>query len=167
MTHSSNAHAALRRALAELAPRRTLLGAAIAGTAVMLASTSDSDAKKKRKKRKKRCKNGAKRCGKGCCKAPSVCSAASCFCTGNEGNCKSVPQELIDIIADALGLPADQVGQNPDQPLAGCDDIPLQDKDTIDGLLKQEFGIIQVVPWCEGGINAGSEAILEQLTKKG
>ncbi|MEZ4562132.1 MAG: hypothetical protein R2853_05305 [Thermomicrobiales bacterium] len=160
-------HTALRLALAELAPRRTLLGAALAGTAGMLASTTAGDAKKKRKKRKKRCKNGAKRCGKGCCKAPSVCSAASCFCTGNEGNCTPVSQELIDIIADALGRPADQVGQNPDQPLAGCDDIPLQDKDAIDGLLKQEFGIIQIVPWCEGGINAGSEAILEQLTKKG
>jgi hypothetical protein len=157
-------HAALRRALTEIASRRTVLGAAIAGTAGMLASGPEGDAKKKKKK--KRCKNGAKRCGKSCCKAPSICSASSCFCTGNEGNCKSIPAELIAIIAEELGVPPGQIGANPDQPLEKCPTIPIQQKEEINSIVEKEFGTTGPVDWCEGGINAGVADIREQITIK-
>lgn len=162
---TESAHVALRRALADIASRRTLLGAAIAGTAGVLVSTQAGDAKKK-KKRKKRCKNGAQRCGKACCKAPSICSAASCFCTGNEGNCKSIPQELIELIAEALGVSPDQIGANPDQPLAECPDIPPKVKEQINFEVNKFFGIAEPVNWCEGGIDAGADGIIGILENK-
>lgn len=159
------AHAALHRALAEIASRRTFLGAVIAGSAGILASEPEGDAKKK-KKRKKRCKNGAKRCDKSCCKAPSICSASSCFCTGDEGNCKSIPQELIDIIAEGSGIPPGQIGANPDQPLAQCPDIPELTKENIHIIIEKEFGVKGPVDWCEGGITAGVDDIREEITIK-
>lgn len=161
MTESS--HTALRRALADIASRRTVLGAAITGTVGVLASPPEGDAKKKRKKR---CKNGAKRCGKGCCKSPSVCSAASCFCTGNEGNCTSIPRELIDLIAEALGVPPDKIGANPEQPLAQCPLIQAQEKEDINIIIEKEFGVQGLVDWCDGGINAAVADIREQITVK-
>jgi hypothetical protein len=163
MTDST--HTALRRALAEIASRRTVLGVAIAGTAGMLASAPEGDAKKK-KKRKKRCKNGATRCGKSCCKAPSVCSAASCFCTGNEGNCKSIAAELIAIIAEELGVPPEQIGANLDQPLEQCPTILPPKLDEINIIIEKEFGVKGPVDWCEGGINAGVNDIREEITIK-
>lgn len=162
---TESAQTFLRRALADIASRRTLLGAAIAGSAGALALVPDGEAKK-RKKRKKRCKNGAKRCGKGCCKAPSVCSAGSCFCTGNEGNCKSVPQELINLIAEALGVPPGQIGANPDQPLAACPTIPPLVKDQINLEVNKFFGVTEPVNWCEGGIDAGATDIIGVLETK-
>lgn len=158
-------HAALHRALAEIASRRTFLGAALAGSAGVVISAPEGGAKKK--KRKKRCKNGAKRCGKkGCCKSPSVCSAASCFCTGSEGNCRSIPDELIELIAEALGIPPEQIGVNPDQPLAQCPEIQEQLKSEINFIIEKEFGVTGQVPWCEGGITAGAELLLDQLKEK-
>lgn len=157
--------AAMRRALAGITSRRTVVGAAVAGSAGALVSAPGSDAKKK-KKRKKRCKNGAKRCGKGCCKAPSICSAASCFCTGNEGNCRSIPQDLINLIAEALGVPPGQIGANPDQPLAECPDIPPQEKEQINLEVDKFFGTTEPVNWCDGGINAGVIDIIENLKTK-
>lgn len=165
MIMTESAHAALRRALAGLADRRTFLGAAFSGAAGVLASAPAGEAKK-RKKRKKRCKNGAKRCGKGCCKAPSICSAASCFCTGNEGNCRSIPQDLINLIAEALGVPPGQIGANPDQPLADCPDIPAQEKEQINFEVNKFFGTTEPVNWCEGGINVGTTDIIENLKSK-
>jgi hypothetical protein len=162
---TDSAHASLRRALVDIASRRTVLGAAIAGTVGMLANAPDGDAKKK--KRKKRCKNGAKRCGKSCCKAPSVCSAGSCFCTGNEGNCKSIPEELIALIAEALGIPPEQIEANPEQPLAQCPLIAEQEKGEINFAIEKEFGTTGPVNWCEGGIQAGVEDSLGQITIKG
>lgn len=154
-----------RAALSEITTRRTMLGASAFGAAGLLGVAHDVDAKKK-KKRKKPCKKLAKRCGKGCCKAPSICSAASCFCSGNEGNCKSIPQELIDIIADALGKPSGEVGANPDQPLAQCPDIAIDKKLEINELIEKGFGVTGPVAWCEGGINAGVEDILGEITIK-
>lgn len=163
MTESSPA--SLRRALADLASRRTLLGAALAGSAGVLARSPEGEAKK-RKKRKKRCKNDSKRCGNGCCKAPSVCSAASCFCTGSERNCTSIPQALITLIAEALGVPPGQIGANPDQPLADCPDIPPQEKEQINLEVNKVFGATEPVNWCDGGIDAGVADILENLKSK-
>lgn len=157
--------AAMRRALAGITSRRTVVGAAVAGSAGALVSAPGSDAKKK-KKRKKRCKNGAKRCGKGCCKAPSICSVASCFCTGNEGKCKSVPAELIAIIAEALGVPPEQIGANPDDPLAQCPEIPGVTKENVDLIIEKEFGVTGQAPWCEDGITAGVDFILDRLKEK-
>lgn len=152
-----------RKALAEITTRRAVLGASVLGASGLLNLAPDAYAKKKRKKR---CKNGAKRCGKKCCKAPSICSAGSCFCTGNEGNCKSIPDELIKLIAEALGIPPEQIGANPDQPLAQCPVIPEQLKSEINFNVNKEFGITGPVPWCEGGINAGVESLLDKLKEK-
>ena len=155
-----------REALTEITTRRTVLGASVVGAAGLLNLAPDADAKNK-KKRKKRCKNGAKRCGKkGCCKSPSVCSAASCFCTGSEGKCKSIPDELIELIAEALGIPPEQIGANPDEPLAQCPEIQEQLKSEINFNVNKEFGITGPVPWCEGGINAGVETLLDRLKEK-
>lgn len=153
-----------REALTEITTRRTVLGVSVLGAAGLLSFAHEADAKKK--KRKKRCKNGAKRCGKGCCKSPSVCSAASCFCTGNEGNCKSIPDELIKLIAEALGIPPEQIGANPDQPLAQCPTVPPKVKEDIDVIIEKEFGITGEVPWCEGGIAAAADALRDKLTIK-
>jgi len=141
-----------------------MLGASLLGATALLGFTRDADTKKK--KRKKRCKNGAKRCGKGCCKAPSICSAGSCFCTGSEGNCKSIPEELIKLIAEALGVPVDQIGANPDQPLAQCPAILPPKLDEINIIIEKEFGVTGPVNWCEGGINAGTGDIILEITKE-
>ena len=153
-----------REALADLSTRRSLLGASLLGAAGLLAATHEADAKNK--KRKKRCKRGAKRCGKGCCKAPSICSAGSCFCTGSEGNCKSIPDELIKLIAEALGIPPEQIGANPDQPLAQCPTIQEQLKGQINFEIDKQFGVTGPVNWCEGGINAGTGDIILEITSK-
>jgi hypothetical protein len=158
------AHSAWREALTEITSRRTVLGASLLGAAGALTLTHGTDAKKK--KRKKRCKNGAKRCGKNCCKTPSVCSAATCFCTGNEGICKSIPAELVQLIADALGVPPEQIGANPGQPLEQCPAINPQTKENINNLIEKEFGVKGPIAWCEGGINAGVEDILGEITIK-
>ncbi len=160
-----SARSGWRKALVEITTRRAVLGASLPGAAGLLIAEHDAEAKKKKGKGKKRCKNGAKRCGKGCCKAPSVCSAASCFCTGNEGNCRPIAQELIDIIADALGLPPEQVGANPDLPLPQCEK-PGVTKASIDSIIQKDFDVAGQVPWCEGGINAGVEVILDRLKEK-
>lgn len=162
---TDSVHDAQRRALTEFISRRTVLGATLPGLTGLLVLPRNADAKNK-KKRKKRCKNGAKRCGKSCCKAPSICSAASCFCTGNEGNCKSIPEELIKLIAEELGVPADQIGANPDQPLAECPTILPPKLDEINIIIEKEFGVTGPVNWCEGGINAGVNDIREQITIK-
>ena len=146
--------------------RRTVLGASVAGAAGLLAS-AQTVTRRTRRKAKKRCKNGAKRCGKkGCCKGPSICSAASCFCTGSEGNCKSISQELIDIISQGSGFPADQIGENPDLPLEECNSIPEITKIDVDIIIEKEFGVIGPVPWCQGGVTAGVEALLDKLKEK-
>lgn len=163
---TDSAHEAQRRALTEIISRRKMLGATLTGFAGLLLLLRDVAAKKKTK-RKKRCKNGAKRCGKGCCKAPSVCSVATCFCTGNEGNCESILAELIKLIADALGVPPEQIGANPDQPLAQCPLIPPKQKEEINVIIEKEFGVTGLVNWCEGGILAGVDDIREQITIKG
>jgi hypothetical protein len=155
-----------RKALSEITTRRTVLGASALGAAGLLHLAPDADAKRK-KKRKKRCKNGAKRCGKkGCCKSPSICSAASCFCTGNEGNCQSIPDELINLIAEALGIPPGQIGANPNQPLAQCPTIQPKQKEEINFIVSNDFGVTGEVPWCEGGITAGADSLLEKLKEK-
>lgn len=156
---TASAHIALRQALTELASRRTVIGASLLGMVGFMPHTRDVDAKNK--KRRKRCKGGAQRCGKGCCKAPSICSANSCFCTGSEGNCRSVPQDLIDLIAEALGIPPGQIAADPGKPLA-CDTIPLPTKEQIDIEIVKGFGVPQPVPWCDS-VNAGAGGILEQL----
>lgn len=158
-------HAEWRRALTEISNRRTIVGASVLGMASLLNAVPHADARKG-KKRKKRCKNGAKRCGKGCCKSPSICSAASCFCTGNEGNCKSIPDELIKLIAEALGIPPEQLKGDPDLLPTECPTIQPKVKEEINTSIETDFGVIGEVPWCEGGIEAAAAALHEKLTIK-
>ena len=82
------------------------------------------------------------------------------------GNCKSIPDELIELIAEALDIPPEQIGANPDQPLAQCPEIQEQLKSEINFIIEKELGVIGQVPWCEGGITAGAELLLDRLKEK-
>ena len=75
---------------------------------------------------------------------------------------------MVRLIADALSVPLEQVGANPDQPLEQCRAINNDPsiKEEINIIIEKEFGVTGPVDWCEGGITAGVDDIREEIAIK-
>jgi hypothetical protein len=165
---------AITRVVGTRFPRRTAFALTIAGflgapgPAAVKARKKKKNAKSKGKK--KPCQKGKQRCGQSCCGTASACRAATCFCTGHESprgaGCVDVATILIRIIANETGVPAEQIGANPQQPL---EDLVVIDEGRlleIDKQIKETFQVEGPVPYYTQGIAAGAASIEREIVAK-